>query len=279
MALRRVTRSVTGIALAAGVISCIAQPPIFTVDGGHRGLIFDRFYGIKEKVYSEGLHLRIPLIQNKIIIFDVRTKPFVFNTQTGSKDLQTVNLSLRVLSKPDVTRLYSIYTKIGVDYEEKVLPSIANEVLKSVVAMYDAGELITQREIVSRKVRDNLMQRAKDYGIILDDISITHLTFSKEYTSAVEAKQVAQQDAERSKFVVMKAEQERKAAVIKAEGEAFAAKLINDAIMLAGPGLIELRRIEAAKEIAETLGKSKNIVYLPSSGNLLFNLSPNTSQP
>jgi prohibitin 1 len=34
------------------------------------------------------------------------------------------------------------------DYDERVLPSIGNEVLKSIVAQFDAAELITQREIV-----------------------------------------------------------------------------------------------------------------------------------
>jgi len=266
--LNNVAKWAAGLGITAGIL----QSCVFTVDGGHRAIVFDRFYGVKSTIYSEGLNLRIPLIQYPII-FDVRTKPFVASTQTGSKDLQNVNLSLRVLYKPNISQLHQIYTKLGIDYEERVLPSIANEVLKSVVAMYDAGELITQREIVSRKVRDNLTQRAKDFGIILDDISITHLTFSKEYTTAIEAKQVAQQDAERSKFVVTKAEQEKKAAVIKAEGEAEAAKLINNAIMSAGPGLIELRKIEAAKEIADTLSKSKNVVYLPTGGNLLFNLN------
>jgi hypothetical protein len=48
-------------------------------------------------------------------------------------------------------------------------------------------------------------------------------------------KQVAQQEAERSKFVVMKTEQERIAAVVRAEGESDAARLISDATMIAGP--------------------------------------------
>ena len=69
----------------------------------------------------------------------------------------------------------------------------------------------------------------------------------------------------------MKAEQERLANVIRAEGEAEAARLINEAVR-AGPGIIELRRIEAARDIAETLSKSRNVSYLPSSGNVLFSM-------
>lgn len=57
-------------------------------------------------------------------------------------------------------------------------------------------------------------------------LSQTHLTFGQEFTAAVENKQVAQQEAERSKFVVQKAEQEKQAAVIRAEGESQAAKLV-----------------------------------------------------
>ena len=67
--------------------------------------------------------------------------------------------------------------------------------------------------------------------------------------------------------------QERKAAVIRAEGESEAAKLISDATKAAGPGMIELRRIEAAKDIAGTLAKSGNVIYLPSGNNMLLGMN------
>jgi len=103
------------------------------VDAGHRGLIFDRFGGIKPKVYGEGTHMMIPGLQRPIII-DVRTSPRSISTQTGTKDLQNVNLSLRVLSHPSLPHLPEIYKKLGTDYAERVLPGICNEVLKAVVA-------------------------------------------------------------------------------------------------------------------------------------------------
>ena len=91
-----------------------------------------------------------------------------------------------------------------------------------------------------------LGKRALEFGLILDDVSITDLQFSPEFASAIEQKQVAQQRAERAKFVVFKREEETKAAVLRAEGEAEAAKLIADAISEAGPGLVSMRKIEAA---------------------------------
>lgn len=98
-------------------------------------------------------------------------------------------------------------------------------------------------------------------------MAITHLSFGAEFTKAVESKQVAQQEAERARFVVMKADQERKAAVVRAEGESEAARLISEATRQAGAGMIELRRIEAARDIAATLSKSRNVTYLPGGGN------------
>lgn len=119
---------------------------ISLVDGGHRAVIFDRFQGIKQLVVGEGTHFFIPWVQRPII-FDIRSQPRNVPVITGSKDLQNVNITLRILYRPVPDQLPKIYTILGQDYEERVLPSITTEVLKAVVAQFDAGELITQREV------------------------------------------------------------------------------------------------------------------------------------
>lgn len=158
-------------------------------------------------------------------------------------------------------------------------------------------------QAVSREIRKILTERASNFNIALDDVSITSLTFGKEFTAAIEAKQVAAQEAERAKFVVEKAEQDKRSAVIRAQvskcapalafsslfrqlldfqlgntfifclwlqGEAKSAQLIGQAIAN-NPAFITLRKIEAAREIAHTISNSANRVFL-SSDELLLNL-------
>lgn len=172
---QRIAEVISKIALPAGVAFALAQSSMYDVPGGKRAIIFDRLKGVEQSVIGEGTHFLIPWLQ-KAVLFDVRIKPKVITTTTGSKDLQNVSITLRVLTRPDVPRLPIIYQTLGLDYDERVLPAIGNEILKAIVAQFDAAELITQREVVSARIRQELSRRANEFNIELEDVSITHMT-------------------------------------------------------------------------------------------------------
>ena len=107
-------------------------------------------FSLSDHTTAPTVKIMIPWVQRPIV-FDIRARPKNVPSITGSKDLQNVNITLRILFRPIPDSLPNIYTTLGVDYEDRVLPSITNEVLKAVVAQFDAGELITQREMVSAR--------------------------------------------------------------------------------------------------------------------------------
>ncbi|KAG2256510.1 hypothetical protein Bca52824_075804 [Brassica carinata] len=244
------------VGIIGGLGLYAATQSLYNVDGGHRAIMFNR------KVYPEGTHLMVPWFE-RLVIYDVRARPYLVESTSGSCDLQMVKIGLRVPTRPIADQLPEIYRTLGENYSERVLPSIIHETLKAVVAQYNASQLITQREehtsTVSKEIRKILTQRATNFNIALDD-----------FTATIEAKQVAAQEAERAKFIVEKAEQDKRSAVIRAQGEAKSAQLIGQAIAN-NQAFITLRKIEAAREISQTIAHSANKVYL-SSDDLLLNL-------
>lgn len=109
------------VPVSAGAV--LASQALYDVRGGTRAVIFDRLSGVKEEVVNEGTHFLVPWLQ-RAIVFDVRTKPRNIATTTGSKDLQMVSLTLRVLHRPDVKALPKIY---------QVCKSVISDMLKYIL--------------------------------------------------------------------------------------------------------------------------------------------------
>ena len=122
----------TGAVLGLGGLY-IAQDCLYTVDPGHRAVKFNRITGVGQTIVSEGLHFKVPWLEWPII-YDVRQRPFTTSSPSGSKDLQTVNLTVRVLTHPMHNSIAEIAKNIAKSNEldDKVLPSLVQETLKSI---------------------------------------------------------------------------------------------------------------------------------------------------
>lgn len=254
----------------SGVSIYALYKSVYFVQGGFRAVKFNCITGLYDKVYGEGANLAIPFIETPVV-FDIRNKPIEVPTSSGSRDLQTVNMAVRVLYQPNTANLHHIYRNLGVNYAETVLPSLINEIIRAVIAQFNAADLLMKRPEVSHRIAVMLAERAKRFNIDITDVSITQMSFGKEYTNAVEAKQVAQQMAERAKFRVEQAEQEKQAAILLAQGEAEAATLVGNAVKR-NPAFLELRGLEAARTIAKTLKTEGAGRYFLDSSSLYLNV-------
>lgn len=267
--LSRIVPLIKGLG-ALGVVGGLAYNSFFVVPAGERAVMFNRVQGVKRTVLSEGLKFKIPWFEWPIL-YSTRTQPReLSHTLAGTRDLQYVKISLRIVFEPVVDRLWETVSKYGEDYDRRILPSLMHETLKGVVAQYTAEQLTTQREEVSRRIRMHLTERATDFNIKIRDCAITTMDFGKDFKAATEAKQVAQQEAERARYEVERAEQEKLAKIIEAEGEAQAMKNVG-AMMKKSRVYADLKRIDAALDIADALSNSRNRIFL-SSDSLLVNL-------
>ncbi len=236
-----------GIVIVAVIIVILLFfKPWVQIGAGQRGIVLN-FGAVQNQVLGEGLHFRIPVMQ-EVVLMDVKIQKAETDTTAASADLQDVTsrVALNFHVVPEKANI--VYQKIGIQFKERIIDPAILEVVKAVTAKYSAEELITKRPAVSDAMRVALMDRLIENNIAVDAFSIVVFSFSPVFTEAIEAKQTAEQLALKAKRDLerIKIEAEQKIAAATAEAESLRLQRAN-----ISPDLIELRRIEANMKAIE----------------------------
>ncbi len=186
------------------------------VEAGHTGVVVT-LGKVNEGVLQEGLHFKIPFIQ-EIVKIDNRIRKLEVRTEAFSKDLQSVETVLAVNYRVDTSKSYSIYKNIGADYESVLVTPAVNEVLKAITTAYTAEESVTNRSLISEGLVAGLNKKLNAIGLYVTDVNIINFEFSPAFITAIEEKQVAQQK-------LLKAETDKQTAITNAQAEAEALKI------------------------------------------------------
>lgn len=220
---------IVGFCVALLLIVAISIASITIVPAGHKGVTLN-MGAVTGAVMNEGINFKIPFVQNAEII-DVRVKKYESkDNSSASKDLQTIKSSIAVNYRVNQDHVADLYQKIGMSYESTVINPAISECIKSVTSRYTAEELITKRTEVSEEMKKFLQKKLSEKYILVDSFNIINFDFTDAFNTAIEEKQIAEQNALKAKYDLERIKTEAEQAVTKAKGEAEAMKLKNEQI-------------------------------------------------
>lgn len=223
----RIRNALDGLRLLAVLLAiALLSTFVVVVPVGERGVVL-WLGAVQPRVLGEGAHLMVPGLQS-VRSLSVRLQSQLLKSEAATRDLQDVALDLAVRWHLNPERVAAVYQRLGDGpaIVAKVLEPAVEDGIKTVVASMTAEQLITERDALRQRLETVLAQRLAPFDLALDGIDIVQLDFSSRFRAAVEAKQVAEQDARRASFEAIRAQRQAAARVYRAEGEAKAQELL-----------------------------------------------------
>ena len=193
-------------------------------------------------VKSEGLHFKMPLVQS-IYKMDIKTQKYETDLTAASQDLQDVRTKIAINYHIIPESAPEIFTTIGMNYAEKVIYPLEQEINKGTTAQYTAEQLVTKREAVRAQMKSSLIEKLKPRGIVVEEVSIIDFAFSQSFTQAIEQKVTAEQLALSAKNKLEQIKYEAQQVVEAAKGKAEAITIEGNALR-ANQNVVQLRFIE-----------------------------------
>ncbi|MEG4587880.1 prohibitin family protein [Microcoleus sp. MOSTC5] len=223
------------------IIAALILRPFTIVGAGERGVMM-RFGKVQDAILDEGIHPIFPIVTS-VKTLSVRVQKTDLKADAASKDLQSITTDLAVNWNVDPAKVNQIFQQIG--EEEQIVTSILSpaisEVLKAATSKKTAEEIITKRTELKTEIDNSLKKRLEPYGVIVRDVSLINFGFSPEFSKAIEAKQIAEQEAKQAEFTVKKATQDAQAQINRAKGQAESQRLQRQTLT---PEILQQQAIE-----------------------------------
>lgn len=260
--------------IAALIFSLLFFLPrcFLVVQPGYEAVIFNRLIGVEAVPRQEGIHLLIPVLQFPTL-YDVRTQTYSMASQSEDRNLKTndsltaltadgqrVDLDVSVRYRLDPAQVPQLHQTVGSDYLNKIIRPASQAVVRNVIARYSAiGVYSEQRAEIQSSIFTELSTLMSPEGLVLQSLLLRNVEFSKEFQTAIEAKQIAEQEKQREVYRVEQAELIKQRMIVQAEGEAQAISLKGEALQ-ENPDVIWMEYVRGLPEGVKTIVTEQNAI-------------------
>lgn len=232
-----------GCSLGVLLVLFLIMNPFVTVGAGERAVLFSLRGGTLSRQLGEGTHIIVPFVQRPVF-YDVRTQTYTMSATHWegevkgedaltalTSDGQVVTIEISVRYHPDPDQIFRLHQRVGQDYANKIIRPEVRSHTRVAIAEYPVKDVYSaERELIEKKISDRLSTSLKQNDIILDEVLLRDVQFSGAFATAIEQKQIAQQNAQRMQYVLQKAAKEKQQKILEAQGDARSIQLRGRAI-------------------------------------------------
>ena len=243
------------------------------VDPGEKAVIFNKATGNLRVTPNEGFYFLVPLIEEPTI-YDMKARTYTMSIatlegeikgddslQALTSDGQNVLLDISIRYHPDLDNLDKLHRRIGVDYVNKVLRPQVRSIVRMIVSEYPVLDVYSgKRMLIQAEIEKKMSDSLKKSYIICEEVLLRNVQFSRDFQQAIENKQIAQQDAQRMKYVLEKQELEKTRKIIEATGEAESLRLKGKALA-DNPALIQYEYVKLLAPNIQAIVTDQNTIF------------------
>lgn len=251
--------------LVVAIILLILGSGLVYVESNERGVVKTiRAGGVRPEALEPGLHWIVPVIE-QVVPYSISNQNYTMSATANegqipgddsirarTKDGQEVILDATVIYQIDPAKVIPLHIVWQERYQDGIVRPESRGIIRDAVSQYGVEEVVSTKRIeMTQYISEQLSETLSKNNLLLVDFVLRDIHFSEEYATAVEQKQIAEQQAQQAKFVVEQRKQEAEQARQVAQGQA-------DAAVIAAQGAAEAQIIqaEAQAEANELIGQS-----------------------